>query len=177
MSRSFHMKSWSCFPVSRDIKNTHPNCLLVLFWPPLPFYVWYCWQYLCRLVYMIQIWYSVCCNLDSDPLGWWPLGRGIFISHFWMGMCLRKLSCLVLRISSLILWIFRKVWSDIQISLDPWFFRWISRFPLCDNLRRMCVYGMVLKNCKGDQIHCNHGNKWCRSLYIYTRYSLASVKI
>ena len=40
---------------------------------------------------------------------------------------------------------FCKIWSDIHISLSPLLYRWISRCPICDHLRHMCVDGMVLK--------------------------------
>ena len=70
---------------------------------------------------------------------------------------------------------FFKVYSDIHISISPWFSGWIYQCPRCDRLRRLCVDGMVLKNHEGAQIHYCHINKRRWNLYLYTWYSLGLI--
>ena len=126
---------------------------------------------------MLRMWFSFYCNLDLRTLVYWTMGWGCLISHFWMGTCLNKLSCLVQRISSLVLWISCKVWSDIQTSLAPWFPRRISRCPRCAHLRHICANELILKNIEGVQFHCCHGNWWWWNLYLYIWSSLAFIPI
>ena len=94
-----------------------------------------------------------------------------------MVTCLNKLSCLVQEISSLVLWIYWRLWSDIHILLATWFSGWISRCPWCAHLRRMCEGGMVQKNREGVQIHYFHGNMWWWNLYIYIWSSISLIPI
>ena len=126
---------------------------------------------------MLQILSSVSFNLYLGTLGWWTLVWVCLISHFWMRTCLNKLSCLVSMIFSLVLWISCKLWSDIHISIAPWFSGWISWCPLCAHLRHMCADGLVLKHYGGVQINCRHGNWWWWNLYLYIWSSLVLIPV
>ena len=115
--------------------------------------------------------------MDLGTLRLWLLGWGCLISHFWIGACLNKLSCLVPDISSLIFLISCRVWSDIHISLTFWLSRWISWFPQCAHLGRTCTGGMMQKKSEGAKFHCHHDNMWLWNLYPYIWYSLALILI
>ena len=91
---------------------------------------------------MLQMWSSVCCTLDLWNLGWCPPGWGCLISHFWMGICLSKLSFLVLGIFSLILLISCKVWSDI--------YTWYAVCTICagvENVFPSCTNWITSSTC------------------------------
>ena len=144
---------------------------------PPPFSVLYLWKCLCINVHMLQMWSSVYCNMDLGTLERCTLVCGRLIYHFCMGTRLNKLSCIVPRILSLILWIYCKVWGDIHISISCWFSKWISRCPQCAYSRRMFADGLVLKNSEGVQLRCRHGNRLLWNLYLYIWSSLTLTPI